>query len=193
MLTTRIAHMLYEPKHCLDDADRAPANPIDIVLHIAFLALIPTVCGYIATVHIGWDIGAGDPYLLSASVAFYIAIAAYIAFNVGVYAMGFAIYWLAQTFDVKPDPLHCIELAILTSVPLFLTGFMALYPVLYIDVMVGMVALAASVYLLYVGVPIFMHIPKEAGFIYSTWVVTLGLIMLVVFFGLSVFIFSALT
>jgi hypothetical protein len=131
--------------------------------------------------------------MLPASIALYIAIAAFISFNVGVYAMGFAIYWLAQSFDVKPDPLHCIELAILTSAPLFLTGFMALYPVLYIDVMVGMLALAASIYLLYVGVPIYMRVPKETGFIYSTWIASLGLIMLVVFMGLSVFIFSWLT
>lgn len=193
MLIKRFAHLLYEPKHSLEDADKAPATPLDIVLHTAVMALIPTIFGYTATVHFGWDIGVGDPYMLPAKTAIFIAIAAYISFNVGVYAMGFAIFWLAQSFDVKPNPLHCIELAILTSMPLFLTGFMALYPVLYIDVMVGMVALAASVYLLYVGVPIFMHIPKETGFIYSTWIVSLGLIMLVVFMGLSVFIFSWLT
>jgi len=193
MLIKRFAHLLYEPAHGLEDADKAPATQLDIILHTAVLSLIPTIFGYTATVHFGWDIGVSDPYMLPASTAVYIAIAAYISFNVGVYAMGFAIYWLAQSFDVTPNPLHCIELAILTSIPLFLTGFMALYPVVYIDVMVGMVALAASVYLLYVGVPIFMHIPKETGFIYSTWIVSLGLIMLVVFMGLSVFIFSWLT
>jgi hypothetical protein len=70
---------------------------------------------------------------------------------------------------------------------------MALYPVLYVDLIVGMLALAASVYLLYLGVPIFMHLSQDAGFIYSTWIATLGLIMLVVFMTGSVFIFSALT
>ena len=56
-----------------------------------------------------------------------------------------------------------------------------------------MAAVAASVYLLYVGVPIFMHIPKEEGFVYSTWVVSLGLIMIIVFLGISVFLFSFLS
>jgi len=193
MLISRFAQLLYEPRKSLEGAHSAPAKPLEIVIHTALLALIPAVCGYIATVHIGWDYGVGNPYTLSSGKAIYIALAPYISFNVGVYAMGFAIYWLAQTFNVKPNPLHCIELAILTSVPLFLTGLMALYPVIYIDLIIGMLALAASVYLLYTGVPIFMHIPKEEGFIYSTWIVSLGMIMLVVFMGLSVFIFSWLT
>lgn len=193
MLIKRFAHLLLRQKSRLEETGNAPAAPLELVLHTAALSLIPTLCGYVATAHLGWDIGVSDPFILPAGIALYIALAAFISFNVGVYAMGFAIYWLAQTFEVKPDPLHCIELAILTSAPLFLTGLMALFPVLYIDVMVGMLALAVSLYLLYVGVPIYMRISKEAGFIYSTWIASLGLIMLVVFMGLSVFIFSWLT
>jgi len=185
--------MLYEPKRSLEDADRTPAKPLDIIIHTALLSLIPTICGYIAIVHLGWDLGAGAPFTIAEYKALYIAIAAFVGLNVGVYAMGFGICWLATTFDVKPNPIHCIELALFTSVPLFLTGFAALYPVLYINILFGMAAVAASVYLLYLGVPIFMHIPKEEGFVYSTWVVSLGLIMIIVFLGVSVFIFSFLS
>lgn len=193
MLITRITRLLSKQERSQEGTEIAPASPAELVVHTAALSLIPTVCGYIATAHIGWDIGVSDPFTLPSGIALYIAVAAFVSFNVGVYAMGFAIYWLAQTFDVKPDPLQCIELAILTSAPLFLTGLLALYPVLYIDVIGGMVALAASLYLLYVGVPVYMQISKEKGFIYSTWIASLGLIMLVVFMGMSVFIFSWLT
>lgn len=193
MLLKHFSHLLYEPKHSLEEADRLPAKPLDIIVHTAMLALIPTICGYIATVHIGWDLGAGDPFTMVEYKALYIAIAAFVGFNIGVYAMGFGICWLAKTFDVSPNPMHCVELALFTSVPLFLTGFVALYPVVYIDMMVGLLAVAASVYLLYIGVPIFMHIPKEEGFVYSTWVVSLGLVMIIVFLGVSVFLFSFLS
>ena len=193
MLIRHFSHMLYEPKHSLEAADRTPAKPLDIVIHTALLSLIPTICGYIAIVYLGWDLGAGAPFTIAEYKALYIAIAAFVGLNIGVYAMGFGICWLATTFDVKPNPIHCIELALFTSVPLFLTGFAALYPVLYINILIGMAAVAASVYLLYLGVPIFMHIPKEEGFVYSTWVVSLGLIMIIVFLGLSVFIFSFLS
>lgn len=107
--------------------------------------------------------------------------------------MGFGIYWLAKTFDVKPDPMRCIELAVFTSVPLFLVGFAALFPVMYIDILIGLIGVAASVYLLYIGIPIFMHIPQTQGFVYASWVVSLGLIMLIVFLGVSVFMLSWLS
>ncbi len=193
MLARNFLHLLFEPKQSLKDADKTPANPLEIILYTALLALIPTIFGYMATVNTGWDLGVGEPFTIAAHKAIYIAIAAYVGFNVGVYAMGFGICWLAKTFDVTPSPVHCIELALLTSVPIFLAGFAALYPVLIVDLIIGMAAVAASVYLLYVGIPIFMHIPEEKGFVYSTWVASLGLIMIVVFIGVSIFIFSWLT
>ncbi len=193
MLFRNISHILYQPRTSFEEADRTPATPLELVIHTAMLSLIPTICGYIASVHIGWNLGVGEAFTLTVTQALYVATAAFITFNIGVYAMGFGIYWLATTFDVKPTPIHCIELALFSAVPLFLTGFMALYPVLYIDVLVGLAAVAASIYLLYTGVPIFMHIPQEEGFVYSTWVVSLGMVMLVVFLGISVFIFSWLS
>ena len=193
MLARHFSHLLYEPKQSLEDADKTPAKPLEIIVYTALLALIPTICGYIATVNIGWDLGAGQPFTIAAHKAIYITIAAYVGFNVGVYAMGFGICWLAKTFDVTPNPVHCIELALFTSLPIFLAGFAALYPVLLVDLMIGIAAVVASVYLLYVGIPIFMHIPQEQGFVYSTWVVSLGLIMIIVFMGVSIFFFSWLT
>lgn len=193
MLVKHFSHIFYEPKQSLRDADRTPAKITDIMLHVAFLALIPTICGYIATVHMGWDIGIGTPFTMSQEKGVIVALAFYLSLNIGVYGLGYAICWLAKTFDVNPHPLHCTELAVFTSLPLFALGFVALYPVLYINVAVGFLAIAAAVYLLYVGVPIFMHIPEEEGFVYSTWVVTIGLVMLVVFLGAAVFLLSALS
>ncbi len=190
MLLKHFSHIFYEPAKSLQDADREPAKITDIMLHILFLSLIPTVCVYIASVYIGWDLGIGSPFLMQQDQAVVVALAAFISLNIGVYAFGYAICWFAKTFDTNPDPLHCTELAVFTSLPLFALGFIALYPVLYINVIVGMFAMAAAVYLLYIGVPIFMHIPKEKGFVYSTWVVTSGLVMLVVFLGAAIFFMS---
>jgi hypothetical protein len=61
-----------------------------------------------------------------------------------------------------------------------MVGFAALYPELWFVVSVGLVGLVYSVYLLYVGIPILMHIPEERGFIYASSVVTCGLTLLVV-------------
>jgi hypothetical protein len=190
MLAKHFSHMFYEPKQSLQDADREPAQISDILFHVALLSLIPTVCTYVASVYIGWDFGVKEIFMVSQEKAAQIAVATFVICNLGVYALGYGICWLAQTFNVKPSPLHCMELAAFTSVPLFAAGLTALYPVLYVDVTIGMLALAASIYLLYVGVPIFMHIPEEEGFVYSTWVVTIGLVMLVTMLGAAVFLMN---
>ncbi len=190
MLAKHFSHMFYEPKQSLQNADKVPAKLSDIILHVAMLSLIPTVCIYIASVYIGWDFGVKDAFIVSHDKAFQIAIATFITLNIGVYSLGYGICWLAETFNVKPSMVHCMELAAFTSVPLFAAGLSALYPVLYINVTIGMLAVAASVYLLYVGVPIFMHIPEDEGFMYSTWVITIGLVMLVTMIGAGVFLMN---
>jgi len=190
MLFKHFCHV-YKPKECLQAADREPAQITDILIHVAILSLIPTVCGYLATVHIGWDLGIGSRFTMAPDKAVIAALFAFLSLNIGVYALGYAICWFSKTFNLKPDPLHCTELAVFSSLPLFMLGFVALYPVLYINVIVGLVAMGAAVYLLYTGIPIFMHIPEEEGFVYSTWVVTIGLVMLVVFLGGAIFFISA--
>jgi Yip1 domain len=187
MLARHFSHMVLHPKQSLEDADKKPADFVDVAMHIGFLALIPTVCCYIATVYLGWDLGAGDLVMLSSAEAIPLFGGMFVALNASVYILGLGICWLSKTFDVKPDSVHCIELAAFASVPLFATGFAALYPVLFFNVLVGTVALAAAVYLLYIGVPIFMHIPEDEGFMYSTWIVSIGMITFVTILGAAVF------
>ena len=187
MLARHFSHMVFHPKQSFEDADKQPADLVDVALHIGILSLIPTICSYIATVYLGWDLGAGDPVFLTSEQAIPLFGGMFLALNASVYILGLGICWLSKTFDVKPDSVHCIELAAFASVPLFATGFAALYPVLFFNVLVGTVALAAAVYLLYVGVPIFMHIPEDEGFVYSTWIVSIGMVTFVSILGAAVF------
>lgn len=54
----------------------------------------------------------------------------------------------------------------------------------------GLVGLTYSVYLLYTGVPILMHIPEERGFIYASSIVTAGVVLLVSIITSSVILWS---
>jgi hypothetical protein len=71
-----------------------------------------------------------------------------------------------------------------------MVGFAGLYPELWFIMAVGLVGLSYSVYLLYSGVPILMHIPEEKGFIYSSSVVTCGLVLLVILMASTVILWS---
>jgi hypothetical protein len=161
------------------------------LIHILTVALIPAISGYFSTAHIGWSIGAGDPIKLTQSSAAIMSVGMYAALIAGVFVLAYLIHWMAITFDSKPDYTQSLELAAYTATPLLMVGIAALYPVLWFFVCAGMVALCYSVYLLYSGVPIMMNIPEEKGFIYSSSVVTCGLVLLVSIMAAAAIMWSA--
>lgn len=147
--------------------------------HVFILALIPAISGYIGTTQVGWRIGVGDPIRITGDSAFAIAVIYYLALLVGVFSIGWVIHLLGKAYEVvKPIPL-CIALAAYTATPLFLIGIMQVYPVLWLNMLLGLPALAYTVYLLYSGLPIMMEIPTERGFLYSSAVLAVGLVALV--------------
>ena len=76
------------------------------------------------------------------------------------------------------------------TAPLFMVGFAGLYPELWVVMTALLVGISYSVYLLYSGVPILMHMPEDKGFIYSSSVVTCGLVLLVILMTGSVLVWG---
>ena len=149
------------------------------------------MCSYIASAKIGWSIGAGDLIKMTNESALFMSVGMYFGLFLGVICLAFMIQDLAEVFDAKPTITQSLELAAYTATPLFMVGFAALYPVLWFVAMIGLAGLAYSVYLLYSGVPILMHIPEEKGFIYASTVVTCGLVLLSILMALSVILLQS--
>ena len=158
--------------------------------HISIIALIPAIVGYYSAAHIGWSVGVGDVIKLTQQSALTMAVGMYFGLIAGVVALAILAHELAKAFDSFPTYTQSLELAAYTATPLFMVGFAALYPVLWFVMAVGLVGLSYSVYLLYSGVPIMMHIPEEKGFIYSSSVVTCGLVLLVILMTGSVILWG---
>ena len=148
-------------------------------IHVLILAAIPAICGFIGTTQIGWQLGAGDPVKLTLQSAGLIAVLYYLAMLVGVYSIGWMIHWMADTYGAEAMLSQCVVLAAYTATPLFLIGIMELYPVLWLNMVLGIPALAYCVYLLYSGVPIMMGISEERGFLFSSAVLAVGLVAFV--------------
>jgi hypothetical protein len=148
-------------------------------IHVLILAAIPAISGFIGTTQFGWQIGAGDPVKLTVQSAGLIAVIYYLAMLVGVYSLGWMIHWMGETYDAKVQLSQCVVLAAYTATPLFLIGLMELYPVLWINMVLGIPALAYTVYLLYSGVPIMMGISEDRGFLFSSAVLAVGLVAFV--------------
>ena len=154
------------------------------------LGLIPAICGYIGTTQTGWTIGAGDPVRITEDSAAIIAIMYYTIIQVAVFSIGWMIHWMAKTYDSDPSLPACIKLAAYIPIPLFLVGFMQLNPVLWLNLVVGLPAVAYTVFLLYTGIPIMMGISQDRGFLFSSSVLMVGMIGLVGMLAVTVFLWG---
>lgn len=148
--------------------------------HILIVALIPCIAAYYATAHAGWSIGARETILLTQSSAVVMSVAMYFGLIGGVIALSYIIHWMAKTYGAQPSFTQSLELAAYTATPVMMAGIAAVYPELWFVAMVFLAGVAYSIYLLYSGLPILMHIPEERGFIYASSVVTAGLVLMIV-------------
>ena len=158
--------------------------------HVLILAAVPAVSAYIGTSQVGWSIGSRAPVMLTEASAMQLTIMSYLAMLVGVAIMGAFIKWMARTYDASPSMAQCVVFAAYTATPLFVGGLAALYPNMWLAMSVGTAAICYTVYLLYVGIPTFMNIPSDEGFLFSSSVLAVGLVMLVSMMALSVILWG---
>ena len=158
--------------------------------HVLILSAIPAIAGYIGTTQVGWSFGAGEVHKLTPDSALQIAILTYLTMLVAVFSLGKAIHWMGQTYGSKQTFPQAIALAAYTATPLWLIGIFFLYPVLWFNMLIGLPALAYTVYLLYAGVPVMMGVSQERGFLFASAVLGVGLVMLVAVLAATVILWS---
>lgn len=161
------------------------------VPYLILLAAVPAVCIFFGGAKVGWTIGDGDPTRLTTTSALFVGVATYLALLVGIYLLGYAIQWMSKTYGVEPHLGTCVGFAALIISPMMLAGVVALYPSLWIYMLVFLGALSFSVYLLYGGLPIVLGITEEQGFVYSSAILTVGLVMFVALLGTTVVVWSS--
>ncbi|WP_083704652.1 Yip1 family protein [Motiliproteus sp. MSK22-1] len=147
--------------------------------HIVFLAAIPPLAAFIGTTQMGWSIGGGNFFRLTVASALPIAIAFYFALLAGAGIMAWFIHWMKNTYGSESSFDDCMVLTTFTATPLFLAGLSALIPILWVDVLVGMAAVAVTIRLLYTGVPVLMDVPEGRALAFSSSILTVGLVVLV--------------
>ena len=153
---------------------------------VAVLAAIPAISAFIGTTQVGWSIGGGEAVKLTESSALQLTILSYLAMLAGVAVMGGFIHWMSRTYDASPTLVQCIVFAAYTATPLFVGGLAALYPHIWLGMIVGTAAICYTTYLLYVGLPTFMNIHADEGFLFSSSLLAVGLVVLVAILALSV-------
>jgi hypothetical protein len=147
--------------------------------HTVLFAFIPPVCGYLGTTRTGWSFGLDRPVRLAEESALEISVLYYFALLVATLSVAWAIHWMANTYGARRSFATAMVLATMTATPLFLVGFAALIPELWLNLVLGLPALAWTVALFYSGVPIMLDIPEERGFLLASAVMGFGLVALV--------------
>jgi hypothetical protein len=105
-------------------------------------------------------------------------VAFYIAILLGTTFLGFMVHWMSETYEAHISTVSKgIAIAAYTCAPLFICGVIGVYPLLWLDLILGCAAAGYAVYLLYIGVPIVMEIPPERGFLFASAMVAVGLVM----------------
>lgn len=154
--------------------------------HVLLMAAIPVVCAFIGTTQIGWDFADGNVVRLSLGAGFALAILFYALMLAGVAVMGRVIWWMARSLPQRPSLARCMVFAGYVATPLFLSGIVALYPVVWLCALVGTIALFYTGYLLYVGIPTFLNINREEGLNFSGSTLAIGVLVLEVLLALTV-------
>ena len=158
--------------------------------HVLIMAAIPVICAFIGTTQIGWQFGENNVVPLSWFTGLYLAVLFYALMLVGVAVMGRVIWWMARSYPRRPSLARCMVFAGYVATPLFLSGVVALYPLVWLCLLAGTVALFYTGYLLYLGIPTFLNINKEEGLNFSSSTLAIGVLLLEVLLALTVILWG---
>ncbi len=151
-----------------------------LLIYPCLLAILPAVAWYYGTTEIGWTVGDhGETIRLTPESARQICILFYLTMLTCIAAIGYFVHWMAATYGAQSSTTRGIVIIGLTATPLFLAGLVGFYPILWLDMLVGVVAVCWAVYLMYLGIPIVMNIPEERGFLFSSAVMAIAMVILI--------------
>jgi hypothetical protein len=166
-------------------AGKSGSWPGTIALLLA-LAALPAVAWYYGVTQVGWSLGRSAALRITPESAGVIIVLFYLAMVGGILAIAASVQWMSVTYGAKPRLLDAVRLATYTGMPLFIAGLTGFIPVLWIDLVIGVLAAAHALTLLYTGIPVVMHIPKERGYLFSSAVVAMCLVLLIALMGITV-------
>ncbi len=155
--------------------------------YIMIIAAIAPIAGFFGTTMVGWQIGDGEVVRLSTQSALFIAVIYYFAILASVLVIALTVRWMGKTYGSDISLTQGVKLVTYAITPILLVGILELYPVLWLNLIVGLVALTYTVYLLYSGVPILFKMPSDKGFLFSSSLLAIGLVALVSLLGLMTF------
>jgi hypothetical protein len=187
MIIKNVFNILYSPEaEWQDIANENRSVAKTYFYYVLPMALIPAISALIGSSYMGWGLVGEKIVKLTFENALTLSIVAYVALCTAVAVVAYLIQWMANTYGSKPSFNRCFSLAAYSASPLFLVGVVALYPLLWADTLLTLVAIGFSVKLLFSGVPIMMDIDKDKAFLFANSILTVCMILIIGLFAITV-------
>lgn len=170
--------------------DRNESVPGHYTKYLIWVAALPPLAWWYGASQVGWEL-SGRAIRLTAGSAAQIMGLFYITILIAIAFLGYMIHWMAKTYDARNDDIaHGIGVAAYMCAPMFIVGLTGFFPNLWLDMLLGTLASAYTIYLLYIGIPIVYDMPKERGFLFASAAVAVGLVLMVALMGLTVMLWE---
>jgi hypothetical protein len=191
MLASNPLGFLFSTKKQWQIVAQQPLAKFSLYLLYPLLMAIPTALAwYYGITEIGWKVGSGEAIRLTHESARAIIVLFYLAMIGSIVVIGYLTHWMSRTYNAETSIAKGISIAGFISTPLFFAGMVGFYPVLWLDLVIAIIALAMTVYSLYIGIPIAMKLPAEQGFLYASAILAVAMVIMICIMAGSVILWD---
>ena len=182
-IVQRVKSMLLQPKAEWPIIDAEPETTASLYArYLVPLAAIGSAARFIGMAVIGVSIPFVGRVRMPITTSLSSALIGFVAMLVGVYVWALIINALAPTFGGQKNMLSALKLAIFSATPALVANFLSILPMLFL---LQLVAAIYGLYLLYIGFPVMMKVPRERAATYTAATVASGIVLGMIFAGVS--------
>jgi hypothetical protein len=182
-IVQRVKNMLLKPKAEWPIVEAEPESTASLYTrYLIPLAAVGSAARLIGMAAIGVSIPFVGRVRMPIMTSLTSALVGFVAMLVGVYVWALIINALAPTFGGQKNMLAALKLAIFSATPALVANFLSILPMLFL---LQIVAAIYGLYLLYIGFPVMMKVPRERAATYTAATVASGIVLGMIFAGVS--------
>lgn len=171
--------ILFRPTSTWNDiAEASPSATATLLGLIVPFAAVPAVCWYIGVTQFGWNV-AGQSTRMTPESALPLCALFYLVMVAGCVALAWLVRWMSPTYGSDAGFSDALALIAYSAMPFFVAGVIGLYPILVVDLLLGVAVACACIVLLYLGTPSIMRIPTTRSFLYASSIFAIALVAFV--------------
>lgn len=148
---------------------------------LIFFAAVPAVSFLVGLSWMGWSLSGTVFHKVAMDHAFLLAMGFYGLIIVSTLLMAYLTFAIIKGGGTETSFERCLLFVTYTATPMYMAGLIGFVPIVWLCIAVLVAAVLYSLYVLYVGVPIYMNIGEGKSFMIVTMIVTAGLCIMVCF------------